>query len=186
MCRETRSGAGLRAGARRMLGTTGLRVVPPTAVRQSAILGQSQALGELRRHIAVLALTNLPVLIVGETGSGKELVARSLHEQSGRRGRFVPINCGSLPKELIESELFGHERGAFTGAMFRRHGVFQEADQGTLFLDEIGELPPALQPRLLPALENGMVRPLGATAQVDGDGGRLRRPPPHCPAGLDQ
>jgi DNA-binding NtrC family response regulator len=106
------------------------------------------------------------VLICGETGTGKELVARALHQQSGRRGGFVPVNCGSIPRELVESELFGHERGAFTGAAARRHGLFQEADGGTLFLDEIGELPAALQPRLLRVLETGVVRPVGADREV--------------------
>src|SRR4029077_3449630 len=103
------------------------------------------------------------------TGTGKELVALALHRQSGRAGAFVPVNCGSIPKELVESELFGHERGAFTGATLKRAGVFQEADGGTLFLDEIGELPPALQPRLLRALETHEVQPVGSSRpyQVD-------------------
>jgi DNA-binding NtrC family response regulator len=108
----------------------------------------------------------LPVLICGETGTGKELVARALHDQSGRRGEFVPVNCGSIPKELVETELFGHERGAFTGAGTRKAGLFQQADGGTLFLDEIGELPDVLQTRLLRALENGVVRPVGATREA--------------------
>src|SRR6202012_1815663 len=116
--------------------------------------------------IARLAGLPLPVLIHGETGTGKELVAQALHDQSGRRGQFVPVNCASIPKELIESELFGHARGAFTGADARREGLFQEADGGTLFLDEIGELPEALQTRLLRALESGVVRPVGATREA--------------------
>jgi transcriptional regulator with GAF, ATPase, and Fis domain len=93
-------------------------------------------------------------------------VARALHAQSGRRGPLVVVNCGALPRELIESELFGHERGAFTGAEKRHLGCFGEADGGTLFLDEIGELPPELQPRLLRALENRCIRPVGATREI--------------------
>jgi len=132
----------------------------------AAIVGESSAMLKLRLDIARLATVPLPVLIHGETGTGKELVARALHDQSGRRGCFVPVNCGSIPKDLIESELFGHERGAFTGANARRDGLFQEADGGTLFLDEIGELPDALQTRLLRALESGVVRPVGATREA--------------------
>jgi DNA-binding NtrC family response regulator len=130
------------------------------------ILGDSVAMEQLRREVTRLASAPLPVLIQGETGTGKELVARALHDQSGRRGQFVPVNCGSIPRDLIESELFGHERGAFTGANSRRRGLFQEADAGTLFLDEIGELPELLQTRLLRALENGVVRPVGAARDV--------------------
>jgi two-component system NtrC family response regulator len=133
---------------------------------ESPIVGESEPMQRLRRRIEVLAATDLPVLVAGETGTGKELVALALHRQSGRRGAFVPLNCGSIPKDLVESELFGHERGAFTGATARRAGVFQEADGGTLFLDEIGELPPALQPRLLRALESGVVRPVGCDREV--------------------
>src|SRR5260221_75947 len=84
-------------------------------------------------------------LVLDESGTGKELAARALHALGGRRGQFVPLNCGAIPAELVESELFGHERGAFTGAVARRHGLFEEADGGTLFLDEIGELPLPLQ-----------------------------------------
>jgi DNA-binding NtrC family response regulator len=130
------------------------------------LVGRSEAMRQLRAVISQYAVTALPVLIVGETGTGKELVARALHEQSGRKGAFIPINCGSIAKELVESELFGHERGAFTGAMAPRKGVFQEAHGGTLLLDEIGELPPSLQPRLLRALETGAVRPVGADREV--------------------
>ncbi len=156
--------AELRPGVVLTLGTTRLRVAMDTKV-DAEIVGESLPMQRLRADIAKLAAVPLPVLILGETGTGKELVARALHDQSGRRGGFVPVNCGSLPKDLIESEMFGHERGAFTGATARRPGLFQAADNGTLFLDEIGELPLALQTRLLRALESGVVRPVGATRE---------------------
>ena len=133
----------------------------------SPIVGATPAVVALRAQIERLAGVNLPVLIRGETGTGKELVARSLHDQSGRAGKFVAVNCGAIPKELIESELFGHERGAFTGAALKRIGVFEEAHRGTLFLDEIGELPLALQTRLLRVLETGIVRPIGSARDVE-------------------
>jgi two-component system nitrogen regulation response regulator NtrX len=114
--------------------------------RGQRIVGQSRGIEELRRQIAVAAPTNGRVLIHGENGSGKELVARAIHAQSARRdGPFVEVNCAAIPEELIESELFGHERGAFTGALARRRGKFELADGGTLFLDEIGDM--SLRPR---------------------------------------
>ncbi len=156
--------AELRPGLVLTLGTTRLRIAMDTKI-DAEIVGESAPMQRMRAEIARLAVVPLPVLVLGETGTGKELVARALHDQSGRRGPFVPVNCGSLPKELIESEMFGHERGAFTGAETRRKGFFQEADGGTLFLDEIGELPEALQTRLLRVLENGVVRPVGSTRE---------------------
>ncbi|HZS40651.1 MAG TPA: sigma 54-interacting transcriptional regulator [Polyangia bacterium] len=162
------STAELRAGAIVELGSTRLRVAYAGA-DDSPLVGESPPMQRLRRDIGLLASSDLPVLVAGETGTGKELVALALHRQSGRAGAFVPVNCGSIPKELVESELFGHERGAFTGATLKRAGVFQEADGGTLFLDEIGELPPALQPRLLRALESGVVRPVGADRELPVD-----------------
>jgi transcriptional regulator with GAF, ATPase, and Fis domain len=104
------------------------------------------------------------VLVLGETGVGKELVARELHRASGREGAFVPVNCAAIPEQLAESELFGHVAGAFTGAGARSDGLFVSADGGTLFLDEVGELPPVLQPKLLRALATGEVRAVGAAA----------------------
>ncbi len=130
------------------------------------IVGESESIRRLRAEIPRCAITGLSVLIRGETGTGKELVARALHQESRRSGAFVAVNCGSIPRELVESELFGHERGAFTGAQSRRQGLFVEADGGTLFLDEIGELPIDLQPRLLRVLETGRLRPVGADREV--------------------
>jgi len=156
--------AELRPGLVLTLGTTRLRVAMDTKL-DAEIVGESAPMQRMRAELARLAIVPIPVLVLGETGTGKELVARALHDQSGRRGSFVPVNCGSLPKELIESEMFGHERGAFTGADTRRKGFFQEADGGTLFLDEIGELPELLQTRLLRVLESGVVRPVGSTRE---------------------
>jgi DNA-binding NtrC family response regulator len=159
------SHAELRPGAMLTVGWARLRVLRDGDT-QSEILGSSPAIEALRAKIARVATLRLPVLVLGETGTGKELVARALHDQSGRRGPFVPVNCGSIPRDLIESELFGHARGAFTGAHAPRRGLFEEADGGTLFLDEIGELPEALQTRLLRVLETGVVRPVGGTRDV--------------------
>jgi two-component system NtrC family response regulator len=126
------------------------------------LVGESPAMERVRQLIARVAPTNSTVLILGETGSGKELVARAVHEQSSRAELpFVAINCGALPETLIESELFGHRKGAFTGADEHRVGLFEVADGGTLFLDEIGELPKAMQAKLLRVLESGEIRRVG-------------------------
>jgi DNA-binding NtrC family response regulator len=119
--------------------------------------------------LAKIAPSPVPVLIWGETGTGKELVARAVHERSGRTGAFVPVNCGALPRNLIESELFGHRRGAFSGARDEHEGLVRRADRGTLFLDEIAELPEDSQVALLRVLQEGEVRPVGAadTVRVD-------------------
>ena len=126
------------------------------------LIGDSMALAQVRRLITRVAASESNVLIRGETGTGKELVARAIHEASPRAGGpLVAVNCGSLPEHLVESELFGHRKGAFTGADEHRAGLFEVADGGTLFLDEIGELPKPLQPRLLRALESGEIRRVG-------------------------
>jgi sigma-54 specific flagellar transcriptional regulator A len=120
--------------------------------------------------IKVLANSHSTVLVSGESGTGKELVAQALHRQSPRRkGPFVPINCGAIPKDLLESELFGHRKGAFTGAIADRLGRFEMADGGTLFLDEIGDLPLDMQVKLLRVLQDRAIQPVGATRQVDID-----------------
>jgi len=121
------------------------------------------------QQIRKIAPSTVPVLVRGETGTGKELVARAIHDASGRSGPFVPVNCGALPRELIESELFGHRRGAFSGASEDREGLVRRAHKGTLFLDEVAELPPDSQVALLRVLQEGEVRPVGASesAQVD-------------------
>jgi two-component system response regulator AtoC len=128
------------------------------------LLGQSDAIRKVQRLIDKVAEYRTTVLIQGESGTGKELVARALHARGPRADRpFVAINCGAIPESLMESELFGHKRGAFTDAHSDKRGIFQEADQGTLFLDEVGELTPPLQVKLLRVLQEGVVRPLGGT-----------------------
>jgi two-component system NtrC family response regulator len=126
------------------------------------LVGTAPALERMQDRVRRVAASDATVLVRGETGTGKELVARSIHEQSPRAaGPLVTVNCGGLPEQLVESELFGHRRGAFTGAEEHRAGLFEVADGGTLFLDEIGELPPALQSRLLRVLESGEIRRVG-------------------------
>jgi two-component system NtrC family response regulator/two-component system response regulator AtoC len=126
--------------------------------------GRSPAMFELFGQVNQLAQRDTTVLITGESGTGKELIAREIHRRSPRASKpFVAINCAAIPETLIESELFGHERGAFTHAVERRLGQFELADGGTLFLDEIGDLPVELQPRLLRALENRKIRRVGGT-----------------------
>jgi transcriptional regulator with PAS, ATPase and Fis domain len=135
-----------------------------------ALLGVSVALRRVAEEIDRVASSRLAVLILGETGTGKELVARAIHEKSPRAKRsFVTVNCGALPESLLEGELFGHKRGAFTGATRDRRGLMEEADGGTLFLDEVGEMSPALQVKLLRAIETGEFRPLGSNDLIQVD-----------------
>jgi len=136
-------------------------------VRFGEIIGSSDCMLQVFRTIERIADTDLPCLIMGETGTGKELVARELHRRSHREKRtFVAVNCGAIPENLLESELFGHVRGAFSGAVANHVGLFERAHQGTLFLDEIGELPARLQVKLLRAIQEGVVRPVGAERDV--------------------
>jgi transcriptional regulator with GAF, ATPase, and Fis domain len=130
---------------------------------------ERRVMDKLRTRAGSVATSDLPALIVGETGTGKEVMARFIHERSGRRGQFVPLNCGALPRELAAAELFGHTRGAFSGAGQARPGLFASAAGGTLFLDEIGDLPLDLQPALLRALQEKAVRPVGSDREVPVD-----------------
>jgi len=126
------------------------------------LIGESASMRTVYEQIEKVARTDSPVLIVGETGTGKELVAEAIHRSSGRTGRFVAVNCGSLSRDLAGSELFGHEKGSFTGAVRRHLGFFKRADSGTLFLDELAEMPVELQPHFLRVLERGVVLPVGS------------------------
>jgi DNA-binding NtrC family response regulator len=139
----------------------------PRGSALGAIIGEDPALRSVLVRATRVAPTSMPVLVTGESGTGKELLARALHELGpAPRGPFVAVNCGALPRELAESELFGHERGAFTGASARRSGWFEEASGGTLVLDEIGELPLDLQPKLLRVLETGRLRRVGGSGEA--------------------
>ncbi len=135
--------------------------------RLGALVGGSPAMQTIFRTVERIAPTNVSVLITGESGTGKELAARALHLLSGRRSRpFVAVNCAAIPETLIESEIFGHEKGAFTGAQERRAGCFELAEEGTLLLDEIGEMPMATQAKLLRVLEDRRLRRLGAREEI--------------------
>lgn len=145
-----------------------LRSVP----RGSSFCGIVSESLEMRGIFAMVdrvARTNSTVLILGESGTGKELIARAIHKLSGRSGRLVPVNCGAIPEEILESELFGHEKGSFTGAVASKIGRFQLADEGTIFLDEIGEMSPKLQVKLLRVLQERKVEPVGSTRSIDVD-----------------
>jgi DNA-binding NtrC family response regulator len=159
------------AGATLKLGRTAVRiepeaqaleVTPSQAQRFGELVGASLAMREVFAVLERVAPTDATVLVEGETGTGKELVARALHAASPRRsGPFVAVDCGALPEGLLDSELFGHVKGAFTGAAAPRGGLFVRADRGTIFLDELGRIPPSVQARLLRVLEERMVRPVG-------------------------
>jgi formate hydrogenlyase transcriptional activator len=151
----------------------GVRSTATTVAARSEIVGESPALKEVLRLVGLVASSAATVLITGETGTGKELVARAIHERSPRRqGPFVAVNCGAIPATLVASELFGHEKGAFTGALQRRVGRFEQAGGGTLFLDEIAELPMETQTALLRVLQErefervGGERPIRTDARI--------------------
>jgi len=131
------------------------------------IVGESAALKQVLNHVKVVAHTDATVLIQGETGTGKELIARAIHRMSPRRSAsFIKLNCAAIPAELLESELFGHEKGAFTGSVSSKAGRLEAADKGTLFLDELGELPLEVQPKLLRVLQDNEFERLGSTHTI--------------------
>lgn len=146
----------------------GLRMPPA----KNTLTGIMTGCGEMHKVMSVVekvARTRSTVLILGESGTGKELIAKAIHAMSGRSGKLVPVNCGAIPEEILESELFGHEKGSFTGAVSSRVGRFQLADSGTIFLDEIGEMSPKLQVKLLRVLQERKVDPVGSTRSIDVD-----------------
>ena len=136
----------------------------------NSIIGSSQEVLALRKLISTVGKSDSTALILGESGTGKDLAARALHESSSRKMKpFIPVNCGAIPKDLLESELFGHKKGSFTGAISDRKGRFQLAHQGTLFLDEIGDMSLDLQVKLLRVLQERQIDPVGSTSSVDVD-----------------
>lgn len=153
-----------------------IRQAPETAVEQKSpeqtllderLIGDSEVMGQLKRTILKLARSQAPVFLSGASGTGKEVVARLIHDLSPRRdGTFVPVNCGAIPSELMESEFFGHKKGSFTGAVADKQGLFQQASGGTLFLDEVADLPLAMQVKLLRAIQEKTVRAIGDTREV--------------------
>ena len=147
-----------------------LRASLRDAGRFGHLVGRSEAMQRVYDLVARVSTTSVPVLVLGESGSGKELVAQTIHEMSPRQSApFVAVNCGAIPETLIESRLFGHEKGAFTGADARQKGVFEQADTGTLFLDEIGEMPAELQVRLLRVLETSSFERVGGSTSIQVD-----------------
>ena len=130
------------------------------------IIGRSKPAIELKKMISLVAGSDSPVIIKGPTGSGKELVAEALHDESRRKGDFIALNCAAIPSEIMEAEIFGFEKGAFTGAIKTTLGKFEQAHKGTLFLDEIGDMPPALQTKLLRVLENSTISRVGSTKEI--------------------
>ncbi|MGH8160565.1 MAG: sigma-54-dependent transcriptional regulator [Gammaproteobacteria bacterium] len=162
----------LDLGLLRQVVTTALRLDTAGARTDAAspLLGEAPAIAELRALIGRVGRSQAPALITGESGTGKELVARLVHAASARaKNPFVPVNCGAIPSELMESELFGHKRGSFTGAFADREGLIRSAEGGTLFLDEIAELPPTMQVKLLRIIQERRVRAVGATEEIPVD-----------------
>ena len=162
--RATKHGESLRSGQNSQIGSGKLDV------SGKGLIGKSPKIVEVYKTLARAAMSSSTVLVQGESGTGKELVAHAIHENSQRKkGPFVPVNCGSLPESLLESELFGHVKGAFTGSVGEKRGLFEEANGGTLFLDEIGDVTPALQIRLLRVLQEGEIKPVGSneTRKID-------------------
>jgi two-component system response regulator PilR (NtrC family) len=147
------------------------KAAPPSGdAVATRLYGHSPAMASLRQTITKVARSQAPVYIAGESGVGKELVARTIHAESGRaEGPFVPVNCGAIPAELMESEFFGHKKGSFTGAHNDKPGLFQAADGGTLFLDEVAELPLPMQVKLLRAIQEKSIRPVGANTEINVD-----------------
>lgn len=156
----------------RNLVNTALKLSEPTIQdnddnQKNGLLGQSDAIKETRKKIKKLSRSQAPVYIHGESGVGKELVAKLIHEQGPRaENNFVPVNCGAIPTELMESEFFGHKKGSFTGATSDKQGLFQAADGGTLFLDEVADLPIAMQVKLLRAIQEKAIRPVGSQQEI--------------------
>ena len=154
----------------RTLIKSALKLSPPEAGKAVPLIGASQAIGQVRQMIDKLARSQAPIYISGESGSGKELAARMIHRQSARHAApFVPVNCGAIPENLMESEFFGYRKGAFTGADKEREGFFQAANGGTLFLDEVADLPLPMQVKLLRAIQEKRVRRLGSTSEESVD-----------------
>ncbi|MFO0680643.1 MAG: sigma 54-interacting transcriptional regulator [Sandaracinus sp.] len=165
--RSANGAAELMASARRAWGRGEIGDLAPASPPSPEPVAQSAAFTETMALAARFAASDRPVLVTGETGSGKEIVARTVHARSARHAKpFVALNCGAIPATLLESTLFGHERGAFTGATERRKGAFEEADGGTLFLDEVGELPTPAQAALLRVLETGTLRRVGGAQEI--------------------
>ncbi len=154
----------------RLLVNSALKLSAPAARERRSrdtLLGESEAMRFIRSKIAKVARSQAPVFISGESGSGKELVAKQIHKQSPRNDQpFIAVNCGAIPHELVESEFFGHKKGSFTGAHSDKEGLFQAAEGGTLFLDEVGDLPAALQVKLLRAIQEKKIRPVGGYQEI--------------------
>ena len=144
-----------------------LRIKPKKTLKKPTIVGNSKIMQDLRKTIEKVARSQAPIYISGESGTGKELVARMIHDFGPRSDKpFIPINCGAIPNDLMESEFFGHKKGSFTNALTDKEGLFQAADGGTLFLDEIAELPLHMQVKLLRAIQEKVIRPIGAQNEI--------------------